>query len=111
MTTNTNIKNLPEGEYFTEFGYSQSYPWRVLKKTPKTITLVAVEVERDPDWKPEFTPGGFCAHCNNQQDQTWLYKETDPTRTKVIRQTKKGWASKGVRFGQDQADYFYDYNF
>lgn len=108
----TNIKNLPEGEYFTEVGYSQLYPWKVIKRTAKTVTLAYVDVAPDPAWKPEMHPGGFCAHCSNQHSQTWLYAGVAETRrTEVVRMTKCGWARKGVKFIENQARYFYDYNF
>ena len=110
--TNTNIKNLPENaKYFTEFGYSQQYPWVEVKRTPKTVTLAKVIVASDPDWKPEMVPGGFAAHCTNQSSQTWLYDSVDYSDTKTIRATKKGWSNKGTRFVEDMAREFYDYNF
>lgn len=109
----TNIKNLPEGEYFTEIGYSQQYPWKVVKRTEKTVTLVKVEVAGDPEWaaKKDFQPGGFCGHCSNQSEQTWLFAGINEGYTCVIRKTKKGWSRKGVRFVEDRAIEFYDYNF
>lgn len=111
--TKTNIKNLPEGKYFTEYGYSQSYPWFVVKRTEKTVTLARVEVETDPEWlaKRGFHAGGFCGHCSNQHEQTWLFTSITPWCTKVIRKTKTGWSHKGVKFIEDRAIEFYDYNF
>ena len=106
----TNIKNLPTGEYVTELGYSQSYPWKVIKKTAKTMTVQAVRTKRDPKWKPEMHSGGFCAHCSNQHSQTWLYDGLDEG-TQVIRKTKKGWSLRGVPYVENRAQYFYDYNF
>lgn len=109
---NTNIKNLPPGEYVTELGYSQSCAWKVIKKTAKTMTIQAVRTKRDPEWKPEMHAGGFCAHCSNQHSQTWLYDGllgVQPTR--VIRKTKKGWSLRGVRYVENCARRFYDYNF
>lgn len=109
--TATNIKNLPEGNYVTEIGYSQSYPWQVVKETAKTKTIVRVKTKTDPDWKPEMHPGGFAAHCSNQSQQTWLYDGLSQ-ETKTIRLNKKGkWVHKGVHFVLDRATYFYDYNF
>lgn len=109
----TNIKNLPKGNYFTEIGYSQSYPWVEVKRTAKTVTLARVNTVIDPEWgsKIEFTPGGFCGHVSNQDDQTWLFGGVDHGRTLVIRKTKSGWSHKNVRFLEDSAHYFYDYNF
>lgn len=109
--TRTNIKGLPEGRYFTEIGYSQQYPWMELRRTDKTVTLVKVAVQADPDWKPEIIPGGFAGHCTNQSDQTWLFKGIRPTQTMTIRKTKNGWSRKGVRFVEDRAVEFYDFNF
>ncbi|MCB1423202.1 MAG: hypothetical protein KDJ69_12205 [Nitratireductor sp.] len=107
----TNIKNLPEGEYMTEHGYSQSYPWKVIARTPATATLARVHVERDPEWQPEFHPGGFAAHCSNQSDQTWLFGRLDEADTITVRKTKYGWRRKGVGFTEQMARHFYDYNF
>lgn len=108
----TNIKNLPEGRtYFTEYGHSQTYPWVEVKRTAKTVTLAKVNVKRDPDFVPDFIPGGFCAHCTNQSEQTWLFDAIDETYTKTIRLTKRGWTDKGVKFRENVAREFYDYNF
>lgn len=109
--TDTNIKNLPDGQYFTEIGYSQQYPWVVVKRTAKTVTLAKVCVKADPEWKPEIAPGGFCGHCTNQHDQTWLFDKVEATWKKTIRMTKRGWMSGATRFVEGRAKEFYDYNF
>lgn len=109
--TDTNIKNLPEGTYFTEIGYSQQYPWLVIRETPTTRELVKVVVDRDPEFTPNILPGGFCGHCDNQHLQTWLYKGIRPTETVTIRKTKHGWSRNGVRFIEGRAREFYDWNF
>lgn len=109
----TNIKNLPEGKYFTEIGYSQSYPWVEVKRTEKTVTLARVNVAGDPEWaaKIKMHTGGFAAHCSNQSEQTWLFASVDENHQITIRKTKRGWSRKGVRFTEDRAVEFYDYNF
>ena len=108
----TNIKGLPEGRtYFTEYGYSQSYTWVEVKRTAKTVTLAKVNVARDPEWVPVMHPGGFAARCSNQSEQTWLFSSINHDHTKVVRLNKRGkWAHKGVRFEEDRAVEFYDYN-
>lgn len=114
MTLSTNIKNLPEGRtYFTEYGYSQSYPWVEIKRTAKTVTLAKVIVATDPEWiaKREFHAGGFCGHCSNQSEQTWLFDSIDETRTITIRATKRGWSRGETLFRENVAREFYDYNF
>lgn len=110
----TNISNLPEGEYFTEIGYSQQYPYVVVKRTPKTVTLARVEVKPSNEWKPEFTHGGFFGHCLNQSEQKWDYLFTRQDETVVVRVSKKKpgyYMYKGRPFRPDEAIYFYDYNF
>jgi hypothetical protein len=113
----TNIKNLPEGRnYFTERGYSQSYPWVEVSRSPsgKTVKLVRVFVDKDPEWlaKKVFIVGGFCGHCSNQEEQTWLFKSFGPEAAPIsVRMTKRGWARNGVRFDEGRAVEFYDYNF
>jgi len=108
----TNIKNLPTGlNYFTERGYSQSYPWAEVKRTAKTVTLAKVHVMRDPDWKPEMHVGGFCAHCSNQLEQTWLFDRLDWDYTRTVRATNLGWSDRGTIFVEGRAVEFYDYNF
>lgn len=110
----TNIKGLPEGKkYFSEVGYSQTYPWVVVSETAMTKTLAKVNVKRDPEWKPHIIPGGFAGHCDNQHEQTWLFDKIDEARTMTIQMSKKhgDWRHKGVRFLEDVATEFYDYNF
>lgn len=109
--TRTNIKGLPEGKYFTEIGYSQRYSWAEIGRTATTVKLARVIVQRDPDWSPEIAPGGFAGHCSNQNEQTWLFKGVKPTDVVTIRKTKRGWSNKGVKFVEDMAWEFYDYNF
>lgn len=107
----TNIKGLPEGNYFTEIMYSDQHAWREVARTPKTVTVQRVAVDKDPAWIAikEFHPGGFCGHTSNQHAQTWVFKEFRETRT--LRLTKRGWAHKGTRFVEGRATEFYDYNF
>lgn len=109
--TQTNIKNLPEGNYFTEIGYSQSYPWVEIKRTAKTVTVAKVFVLPDPEWKPEIVPGGFAGHCTNQHLQTWLYGGIEKDRIITLRETNIGWSYKTTRFVEGMAREFYDYNF
>ena len=109
--TNTNIKNLPSGIYYTELGWSDRHPWVEISRTEKTRKLSPVRVTKDPDWRPAFVPGGFAGHCMNQSDQTWIYNGVDTAVTITIRETKRGWANRGVRFLPDVAREFYDYNF
>lgn len=116
----TNIKNLPlflestPLNYFTEIGWSQSYPWVEVKRTAKSVTLMKVDVKGDPEWqaKKQFIPGGFCGHTPNQSEQTWLFDKFNKNKTTRIFMTKRGtWKRKGVKFVEGSAREFYDYNF
>ena len=119
--TVTNIKNLPMGpgnRYFTERGYSQSYVYKEISRTAKTRTLARVLSVKDPEWKPDFVPGGFCAHCTNQSEQTWVYAGIDADDTVTVREVKSRyygedtcWGYKGRTFVEGRAREFYDYNF
>lgn len=110
--TNTNIKNLPAGEYITEYGHSQSYAYKVIGRSAsgKTLTVAAVYVKLDPEWQEnmEVYPGGFCAHIANQSEQTWLFDKIANCVQKIRVGTKKAarnWSDIG------NARHFYDYNF
>jgi hypothetical protein len=108
-----NVKNAPEGRYFSETGWSDAYPWVVVSSSPsgKTLTLARVDVERDPEWKPIMIAGGFSAHCENQQEQTWLFKSICPMSRKTIRLGKNGWAGGKFHETPKGPFRFYDYNF
>lgn len=64
----------------------------------------------DPDFKPEFYPGGFAGHVANNHAQTYSYESDPDGETRKARLTKRGWESLGfpVRKGRRE---FYDYNF
>ena len=112
--TKTNIKGLPpDRNYFTAVGYTQRYPWVEVGRTRRTVILAKVDVKPDPDWeaKRHFTPGGFCGHCDNQNEQTWLFDRINLGRVLRVRATKIGWAHRGFRFVEGEATEFYDYNF
>jgi hypothetical protein len=101
--------------YCNERGYSEIYPYEVVRHVSRTIVEVRrMNYLRDPKWKPEISPGGFAGHCSNQSEQTWLY-ESDPDAP-VIRvrwaPAKRQWQYKGTRFVMSHSPrYFHDYNF
>lgn len=106
----TNIKNLPAGNYFTEYLWTDRRVWREIRRTERTAVLERVEVGNDPDWKMESYPGGFARHVANNRSQTWLFHHLAPEHVRV-RLTKKGWSHKGTKFVEGLAFHFYDFNF
>ena len=63
----------------------------------------------------DFTPGGFCGHFHNQDDQKVTYESDPDGDTFRIRRQKgkpENWTYKGMRFGLRTAPYaFHDFNF
>jgi hypothetical protein len=101
-------------DYANHLGYSDVNPFEIIRRvSDKTFEVRRMRAERDPSWKPEFIPGGFCGHVPNQRDQKWLIS-SDPDRPVIrIRLGKNGWKdSHGNRYElSDKPVKFYDYNF
>jgi len=99
------------GKYINRHLYSDSYPMgKIIGIKSKTKVLVQrVEAERDPNWKPEYIPGGFSAHCINQGSQTWVFTETPEVFE--MRLSASSFRQPG-RLSLDEKPYkYYDYNF
>lgn len=67
----------------------------------------------NPDFKPEFIPGGFAAHCTNQSEQSYTYEPDEKGEVTTFH-----WSDKFQRYGQPGnltlskgRHEFYDYNF
>lgn len=103
------------GDGVTMYLYSDAYACTVIAKTAKTITVQRDKATLDPNFKPEFVPGGFAAHCTNQDEQSYTY-ERDPNGeiTKCYCSEKKGRFTTGgdqsIKIGLGRHE-FYDYNF
>ena len=100
--------------YANHYGYSDVNPFEIVRRvSDRTLEVRAMKAERDPSWKPDFIPGGFCGTVVNQSSQQWLI-ESDPAGHVVrIRLGKHGWKdAQGRRFAlSDEPVKFYDYNF
>ena len=100
--------------YFNHYGYSDINPFEVVRKvSDKTYEIRAMSYERDPSWNPNFTPGGFFGHVDNQSGQRWIITSNPDSEIVRIRLGKHGWKCKhGRRFGMSEKPVkFYDYNF
>jgi hypothetical protein len=96
------------------YGYSDVNPYEVVRVvSEKTLEIRAMKCERDPSWKMEVNPGGFCANVSNQNDQKWFITSDESYPVSRIRLGKNGWKSKGgSKFVLSDAPVkFYDYNF
>ena len=98
--------------YATLEGWTDRYPYEILARTAKTITVRPMRYEKDPTWKPEFVPGGFSAVCVNQGEQRWLLSSDEDA---VV---LKAYLRKGGMYhcalgplSINRATRFYDYNF
>jgi len=94
--------------------YSDINPATVIKKTKTSLTVRYDKAHLD-DWKPEFIPGGFSAHCTNDSDQAghWIIEEDLEGRTEAFRWSKRynRYKNKADEFCEPGWDKYYDYNF
>lgn len=93
--------------------WSDVSPCTVIKRTKYSITVRYDDADLDPNWKPEFIPGGFGAHCINQGDQKWIIKEDLNGKTETFRWSKKYgvWKNKSDEKLLPEWAKYYDYNF
>ncbi len=104
--------NVQIGDGATVCYWSDRHAGTVIRKTARTITIRQDKATLSPNWKPEFIPGGFAAHCVNQNEQEWLYEPDEDGRIYVAYWSEKkvGYYSEGLRVISGRHE-FYDYNF
>ena len=93
--------------------WSDRHAATVIKVTAKTVTVRRDKATLNPDFKPEFIPGGFAAHCTNQSEQRYTYEPDEKGEIRTFH-----WSDKFQRYGQPGnltlskgRHEFYDYNF
>lgn len=108
-------REIAVGDGVTLHLHSDNQAHTVIARTEKTLTIQRDKATLDPDFKPEWTPGGFSAICTNSEDQKWTY-ERDPQGSI----TRCHWSEKcgAWRAGSDGSmavsrgrHEHYDYNF
>lgn len=101
--------------YAAHIGYSDINPFEIVRHvSDKTVEIREMNAERDPEWNPEFVPGGFSAVCTNNRQQRWVITSQPDGRTFRIRKHADGrWLDKyGAKYILcDKPVKFYDYNF
>lgn len=93
--------------------WSDRHAATIIKVTAKTVTVRRDKATLNPDFKPEFIPGGFAAHCTNQSEQSYTYEPDENGEVRTFR-----WSDKYQMYGQPRnltlskgRQEFYDYNF
>lgn len=100
--------------FANRYGYSDVNPFEVVRVvSDKTLEVREMDAARDTSVELKFHPGGFSAHCSNQNEQKWFISSNPDNPVVRIRLSKKGWRSaSGARFHlSDKPVKFYDYNF
>lgn len=104
------VNGMEVGDHASVKLWSDEEPCTVIRRTAKTITVRYDKAELDPNWKPEWIPGGFSAICTNNSEQKWIITEDPNGSTETFRMTKRGWEHNGCRLTPGWHKY-YDYNF
>lgn len=110
------------GDLVTERFYTDSQAGRVIevRRNGREVVFQEDDATRVASSKPEFVPGGFFAHCSNQDQQSYTYAPNPKGRVSVhsLRTWRgvKVWTRKGEtpngRNSLSHGQYkFYDYNF
>ena len=106
-------ENVAPGDGVTVHYWSDAHACTVIRRTRNKLVLQQDTAILSPDFKPEFIPGGFCAHCTNQGEQSYTYERNPEGRIYEAywSERKKGWyADKSLRVSYGRHEY-YDYNF
>lgn len=101
------------GDGVTVNYWSDRHAATVIKITPKTVMVQRDKAVLNPNFHPEFIPGGFAAHCINQCEQDYTYEPDQNGEILTFH-----WSDKYQRYGQPGnltlskwRHEFYDYNF
>lgn len=108
-------REIEVGDGVTMYLWSDAHACTVIAKTAKTITIQRDKAIRDPNFKPEWIPGGFSAVCTNSEEQEWTYERNPDGEIIRCRWSEKyGRYQTGsdgsIRIGRGRHEY-YDYNF
>ena len=101
------------GDGVTVHYYTDAEAFTVINRSPKTITIQRDNVKLSENFKPEFIPGGFAAHCVNQNEQEWTYSPNPNGQILICRWSDKYkcFRTKSKLRVTNGRHEFYDYNF
>lgn len=105
--------NVKVGDGATVNYYTDREAGTIVKVTKCSITIQRDKAIRDPNFKPEFIPGGFAAHCTNQDEQSYTYERNENGALTTIWWSKKfnRYGTPGNLTASKGRHEFYDYNF
>lgn len=93
--------------------WSDAHACTIIKVTKSTVTVRRDKATLDPGFKPEFILGGFCAHCTNQDEQSYTYEEDPNGEVSTFHWSRK-YGTYGrpgnLRLTRGRRE-FHDYNF
>lgn len=105
--------NIKVGDGVTINLWTDRHAATVIKVTKSMVVVQRDTAILNPDFKPEWIPGGFAAHCTNQDEQTYTYRRNPDGAITKIR-----WSNKFQRYGtpgnislSKGRHEYYDYNF
>jgi len=111
----TEEKKAETMRFANHLGHTDVNPFEIVRRvSAKTLDIKPMTAVKDPNFKPEFVPGGFAAVCTNQYRQEWLITSNEDAPVKRIRLHKDGWfkGAHGERYRiAEHPVKFYDYNF
>ncbi len=106
----TDTQSWSVGDGATLHLYTDAHAYTVIRVTAKTITIQRDKAIPDPNWKRDFTPGGFFGHTANDRELTYTYEPDPDGVTRIVRLTKHGWMARGQHVTKGRHE-FYDSNF
>lgn len=100
------------GATIHHYSDASAYTIVAVSKSGKQITLQADNAILDPNFRPDFHPGGFVGHVSNQNEQTYAYSRNLEAPLIKARLHKDGRFYVGSsRVGIGYRSAFHDYNF
>lgn len=108
-------REIEVGDGVTMYLWSDAQACTVIARTAKTLTIQRDKAIRDPNFKPEWVPGGFSAICTNSDEQEWSYERNPQGEIIRCRWSEKNgrWqtgSDGSIRIGRGRHEH-YDYNF
>ena len=101
------------GDGVTIHYWSDAHAGTVIKRAANTLTIRRDNAILDPNFKPDFIPGGFCGIVVNQHEQSYTYEpneEGEIYKAYWCESKKAFYVDKCLRVSKGRHE-FYDYNF